>query len=413
MIGIVTVVTETPEEPEGAEPGPDEHGGGAEEADAPLRGWVDPDDRLWRHPSEVGAGRPASPMLLNAPPRHPARNVLMVLVGLAAAAAAAASALFLMSPDAPRTVEHAAPVTATDMPLTTLAGTQNTVPVAAQAAGHAMVELQVTTAHGSVTIAGIAVAEGGLVATAADPLGGAEQLVAVGPDGDRQRASVVARDATSDVALVDVHQDLPVAPFADDGGLTPGVADLTLSFAPASGAAPAVQATPGAISAVGSAITTGPAGGLASITSTPDVTTAATPAAAGDPLLNANGSVVGLLYGPAGGTSTFLPASLVVGVADDLRSTDKVVHGWLGVSGTDATTQNGATVQSVTPGGPADHAKIQPGQVIDAVNDAPVRTMAELRSRLYVLAPGTSVLLSVVEAGGPAKVVTVKLGTSS
>ena len=68
---------------------------------------------------------------------------------------------------------------------------------------------------------------------------------------------------------------------------------------------------------------------MPTITSSPSAPTVA----AGDPLLNATGDVVGILYDPSPGTSspgTFLPSQLVVGVADDLRSKDRVVHGWLG-----------------------------------------------------------------------------------
>ena len=44
--------------------------------------------------------------------------------------------------------------------------------------------------------------------------------------------------------------------------------------------------------------------------------------------------------------------------------------------------------------------RLVPGDVIVAVNDLPVRTMAELRARLYVLLPGTSIALSVQGASG-------------
>ena len=66
-----------------------------------------------------------------------------------------------------------------------------------------MVELQATTAHGTVALIGVAVAEGGLVATTADLLGGVRRLVMVGPGGKLEPASVVATDKASDVALVD------------------------------------------------------------------------------------------------------------------------------------------------------------------------------------------------------------------
>ena len=166
---------------------------------------------------------------------------------------------------------------------------------------------------------GVAVAEGGLVVTTADLLVGAHRVVMVGPGGKLEPATVVATDKASDVALVTVPEDLPVAPFADDGGLSGGTPDLTLSFVPAGGASVALHCTPGAVTGVATAIASGPAGGMPTISSSP----AATNVAAGDPLLNASGDVVGILYDAnPGGTApaTFLPSQLVVGVADDLRS---------------------------------------------------------------------------------------------
>jgi S1-C subfamily serine protease len=98
-------------------------------------------------------------------------------------------------------------------------------------------------------------------------------------------------------------------------------------------------------------------------------------------------------------------------VADDLRSGDKVVHGWLGVSGADAGEGTGARVASVDPDGPA-AGRLQAGQVIVGLNGQPVRTMAELRARLYVLGPGTVVALSVQGPSG-VKVVNLTLAGSS
>ena len=416
-------MSETPEQPDEGEPGPEEGGGGGpDESESPLRGWIDPDDRLWRHPSEVaaggagpgssagaGAGRDQS-VLLNAPPRHPYRSAAMVLIGVAAVVAAAAWVVVLLSPASQKPLSNATGDTVAGVPLTTLAGPENAVPAAAQAAGRSMVALQATTAHGTVTLIGVAVAEGGLVVTTADLLRGAERIVMVGPGGKLEPASIVAKDATSDVALVDVPVDVPVAPFANDTGLNGGSPDLLLSFVPAGTGSLALHCTPGAVTGVGTAIAGGPAGGMPAITSSPATTTGA----AGDPLLNSSGAVVGILYDPDPGTSSpvaFLPSDLVVGVADDLRSSNHVVHGWLGVSGTDAPDGGGATVESVQPKGPAG-GRLQVGQVIVAVNALPVHTMAELRSRLYVLAPGAAIALSV-QQGSTTRVVDVTLGASS
>jgi S1-C subfamily serine protease len=412
FLGIVAQVSDTPEEPEDGTPGPGEAGGGnAEGPESPLRGWIDPDDRLWRHPSEVaGAGRaPEPPSLPHGRPRHNYRSAVMVLVGVGAVMAVAAWVIVLLSPASEHPLGSAEQDTATSGPLTTLAGAQNALPAAAEAAAHSIVELQATTSHGTVLLVGVAVAEGGLVATTADLLGGLRRIDMVGPDGALQPASVVGTDKASDVALVDVPRDLPVAPFADDTGLQGGTADMALSFVAAGSHTIALHCTPGAVGDVGAAIPSGPASTMPSITSSP-----ATPSLiAGEPLLSADGAVLGILYDATPGSSpaTFLPSSLVVGVADDLRSQDKVVHGWLGVEGTDAPDDGGATVAKVQSGGPAS-GRLQAGQLIVAVNTTPVRSMAELRALLYVLPPGAAITLSVQQAAGT-KAVDVTLGTSS
>ena len=333
----------------------------------------------------------------------------MVLVGVGAVMAVVAWVIVLLSPASEHPLESATLDTAANGSLTTLAGTQNALPAAADAAGHSIVELQATTTHGTVLLVGVAVAEGGLVATTADLLTGLRHIDLVGPGGTLRAASVVATDKTSDVALVNVPEDLPVAPFAADTGLDSGDPDLALTFVPAGAHAVALHCSPGAVTEVGAAIASGPATTMPSITSAP-----ATPSLlAGEPLLNVDGSVLGILYDPVPGTSpaTFLPSGLVVGVADDLRSQDRVVHGWLGVQGTDAPDGGGATVVQVQSGGPA-AGRLQVGQLITAVNATPVRTMAEVRALLYVLPPGTVITLSVQQPAGT-KVVDVTLGTSS
>jgi S1-C subfamily serine protease len=108
---------------------------------------------------------------------------------------------------------------------------------------------------------------------------------------------------------------------------------------------------------------------------------------------------------------TFLPSDLVVGVADDLRSGNRVVHGYLGVGGADAPNGSGAKVEAVQASSPA-AGRLQVGQVIVAVNALPVRSMAELRARLYVLAPGAAIAVSVQQASAT-KVVDLTLSGSS
>jgi serine protease Do len=321
--------------------------------------------------------------------------------------------------------------------VSTLPGVQNAVPAVALAAGRSMVELQATTSHGLVMLVGLAVAEGGLVVTTGDALGGLEHLSVVGPGGKLESASLLGRDRNSDVALVQVPQDVPVAPFDDDVALSGGVADQTLTLRPL-GTNLVLGSVPGAVTAVGTTITTGPAEGMPAITSAVVPTGAGARSIAavpGEPLLNAAGEVVGMLYDPvpagpatAGNSpettsstapgpltaASYLPTQLLIGVAGDIRAGTNASHGWLGVTGSGQSAGTGAVVTEVDPSSPAS-GRLAPGDVVVDIDGKPVQTMAELRARLYVLAPGTSVALTVQGGAGAAttKVVNVKLGSSS
>jgi serine protease Do len=199
-------------------------------------------------------------------------------------------------------------------------------------------------------------------------------------------------DRASDIALVEVPDDLPVPPFADDWALASGNADLTLTASTTSGGV-SLHCTPGSVTGVGAAIPSGPASGMPGITST----SMSVPAAAGDLLLNSAGSVLGIYYdGVAAGAAapTFLPTQLVLGVADDLRSNGRVSQGWLGISGSNAAGPGGVAVAKVIAGSPA-AGHLHAGDVIADLNSVPIRSMADLRGRLYVLPPSTPVTISV------------------
>jgi len=380
-------------------PAPDEPPtGGPDEEDADWHGWIDPDDRLWRHPSEVaGASAASAASAASSTPGPPGlrdhrRTRIMMLVGAVAAVSAAVSVGILLAQDAPPSAPTANTDAASDAPLTTLAGSTTLIPRVANAAGNAMVELRAVTSHGTVTQVGVAVAEGGQVATTAADLSGLRHIDMVGPGGRLLPASVVAVDHSSDIALVAVPDDVPVPPFSDDVSLHSGGADMILTTT-AGGGTVTLRCTPGSLTAVGGAIAGGPASGMPGITATaPGV-----PVGAGDLLLNTSGAVLGIYDSgstPSAGAPTFLPAQLVLGVADDLRSRGRVNQGWLGITGSDSAGQAGVDVAQVTPGSPA-AGRLHAGDVIAGLNSVPVRTMADLRGRLYVLPPSTPVTLSV------------------
>jgi S1-C subfamily serine protease len=402
-------VTPTPEEPPEGGPDKDNSGNSPFDADAAPRGWIDPDDRLWRHPSELAARATRAPGTRPILTRHPRTTLL---IGAAATLAAVAWTIVLLSPPSDHADLSPASNSAAEVPVTTLAVQGETVPSAAQTAGHSMVQLRAVTSHGTVSLVGVAVAEGGLVATTADGLAGLRSISMVASDGRRSRAEVVGIDNASDIALVSVPDDVPVAPFADDAALAEGSVDMTLSVAPRAHATadPATTAVTlhcedGTVTGIDTEIASGWAKGMPVITST----ATAVNQQPGDPLLNQEGSVIGLLY-TSGSSSTYLPAQLVLGVTDDLRSAGRVVHGWLGVQGDTAAGASGALVASLMPGSPA-RGLLQSGDVVVAMGSVPIRSMADLRARLYVMAPETRVGLSVAD-GSSTHVVDVTLSTS-
>ena len=111
------------------------------------------------------------------------------------------------------------------------------------------------------------------------------------------------------------------------------------------------------------------------------------PGNSGGPLLDAEGAVVGIntlvRSGPGAGLGFAIPINRARSIAQQLVSTGSVSHAMVGVAleperDASGAMVPGARVRSVMPGGPAARAGVQPGDVITAVGDQPVRDPAQL-----------------------------------
>ena len=80
------------------------------------------------------------------------------------------------------------------------------------------------------------------------------------------------------------------------------------------------------------------------------------------------------------------------------------------MEGATATGSNGVRVAALMSGSPAT-GLLHPGDVVVALGSVPIRSMADLRARLYVMAPESKVGLSVLD-GSTTHVVDVTLGAS-
>jgi len=347
-----------------------------------LGGWVPPEQRAWRHPSEIGPWSAERPYGTGSVvPTHPAgRRTAWAtgLVGAGALAALVTGGLMLASHSRP------GPVSARPAP-----------PPAS--ATQSIVRLEVASSTSSSYGCGVVVASDGLIATNATLLANAEWIVATTSTGRREVATVVAVDGASDVGVLRVAKPLPVARFVDWSQVQPGVSAVEMAVWSASpGVSTTVWSNP-TIASAGDAVRSGPGIGMVSVVAS--VPTGASPD--GAVLMEPDGAVLGILdksgVSSAGSGSVFLPGEFVVQVAQELTTDGgHISHGWLGINGTNSSSKQpkGALVIAVDKTGPS-RDQLQRGDVIEAIDGRRVRSMADLRSRLYLLGPGTRVDLRV------------------
>ena len=142
---------------------------------------------------------------------------------------------------------------------------------------------------------------------------------------------------------------------------------------------------------------------------------AVNPGNSGGPLINMQGEVIGInsqIYSRTGGfmgISFAIPIDEAMRVADQLKSTGKVVRGRIAVSIGEVTKDvsealglphaEGALVSSVEPGGPADKAGIQPGDIILKFNGIPVQVDTDLPRMVGDTRPGTKASVTVWRKG--------------
>jgi serine protease Do len=141
------------------------------------------------------------------------------------------------------------------------------------------------------------------------------------------------------------------------------------------------------------------------------------PGNSGGPLLNINGEVIGINTAIASrsggyqGIGFALPVNQAVMVYNEIIKSGKVTRGGIGVSFVPSETaqagpllkaygaHEGAFVQSVAPGGPADKAGMKSGDIIVAVEGKPIRNGSELIDRVTSTPIGNPLTVTVLRDG--------------
>jgi serine protease Do len=235
-------------------------------------------------------------------------------------------------------------------------------------------------------------------------------------DGKTYSAKVIGTDPRTDIALIkiDGRDDFPYVRFAEK---QPRIGDWVLAVGNPFGLGGTVTA--GIVSARGRDIGAGPYDDFIQIDAPVNRGNS------GGPTFDVDGSVIGVntaIYSPSGGSvgiAFAIPAETVKSVIGQLKDKGTVSRGWIGVQIQPVTADiadslglrgtQGALVAEPQANSPAVKAGIQAGDVITAVNGAPVRDARDLARQIGTMSPGSTVRLTVMQKGEQ-KTISVTLG---
>src|SRR4051795_10499315 len=242
-------------------------------------------------------------------------------------------------------------------------------------------------------------------------------LVRFGDDQTSLDGKVVGSDPSSDIAVVDIGaSSIPkgVKPlsFADSRAVQVGDTAIAIGNPFALDR----TATEGIVSGLGREIKAPNGFQIDAVIQTD---APINPGNSGGPLLDAAAEVIGVnsQIATAGGSGGNLgigfavPSNTARRVVPQLERGKTIKHPWLGVQTSgDPTSPNGAQVQSVTPGGPADKAGLQQNDVIKGLAGQPVHDPTELSSTIDAKKPGEKITIQI-ERGGLTQQLDATLGT--
>ncbi len=292
-----------------------------------------------------------------------------------------------------------------------------------------VVSIQVTTGTSAAEGSGVIVdSEGDILTNNHVVTGATNDTVQVTlQDGRIYQATVVGTDATTDLAVVKIKNapdDLKSAVFADSDEVIVG--EPVMAVGNPLGLSNTV--TTGIVSALNRPVSTSETNGSdLVVTNAIQIDAAVNPGNSGGPLFNASGEVIGITSSIASLSSTSesagsiglgfaIPANQANLIGGQLIKSGTAEHAYLGVTLSDSTataegtTRQGAQVESVLTGSPAEDAKLQKGDVIVGIDGNPVSGAESLTAFVRAKASGATAKLTLVRDGKSLDV-TVTLAT--
>jgi Do/DeqQ family serine protease len=250
---------------------------------------------------------------------------------------------------------------------------------------------------------GVIVSPAGYILTNHHVVETADEIEVALSDGKKLLAKVVGNDPETDLAVLRVNADkLPAITFGQSEQLRVG--DVVLAIGNPFGFGQTV--TSGIVSAIGRS-------GLHINTFENFIQTdaAINPGNSGGALVDVQGNLVGIntaIYSRSGGSMGIgfaIPVSTARMVMDQIIRNGSVTRGWIGVELQQITPAlaesfkladtRGVMIAGVLRGGPSDKAGVKPGDVLTAINDAPISDPQVMLNLVAALEPGSSARLKV------------------
>ena len=238
---------------------------------------------------------------------------------------------------------------------------------------------------------------------------GQAELVVTLNDGTKHRASFIASDVNTDVAVIQIEgvSDLPVIQFGDSDSLAVGQSVVAVG----SPLGLSATVTTGIVSALNRPVRAAQGRGESSLMDGIQTDAAINPGNSGGPLVDTNGHLIGMNSviaalsqsnsgeGGSIGLGFAIPSNFARRVADQLINEGRARQPMMGVQVDIRHVSDGALISAVQPDSPAEQAGLKEGDVVVRINDRPIESSDALVAATRSFDFGETVTLVVRSAG--------------
>lgn len=250
-------------------------------------------------------------------------------------------------------------------------------------------------------------AERGLILTNHHVIANAVQITVTLRDGRHLEAEIVGSDPDTDVAVIQVEADnLAEIETSDSDELRVG--DFVVAIGNPFGLGQTV--TSGIVSALSRSGL-----GIEGYEDFIQTDASINPGNSGGALVNLRGELVGIntaIFSRSGGNIGIgfaIPINLALQIMEQLVETGEVKRGHIGITVQDISPelaeafdldkQTGAVINNVLADSPAEKVGLQPGDIIIAINDKPVKRAGDVRNYIGLLPVGEEVVFEILRNG--------------